>query len=215
MKNFENHARKTLTADGLQERYVDRRVEGYDKIDKKEILDTRNISFALVDTYGMFDLTECSSFVDESEYEFLTKDRGIEIPIEDFDGVEIDFDDVVEYMLEVAKDFICEAVSMDLGKPLEMEVISYFSPSEYNYSTDWGEYRVLKNPFDTIEELAEYLKKSFGNGDGRSLSDDLIYHMREKLDEYMYENITGYNIMGNEGYREKLSLDELEKIYKK
>ncbi len=213
MKNFENHARKTLTADGLQERYVDRRVEGYDKIDKKEILDTRDISFALVDTYGMFDLGELSGGVDDGEFDYLTKDEEIKIPFEEFEGAEIDFGGVVEYMLEVAKDFICEAVSVDLGKPLEMEVISYFSPSEYNYSTDWGEYRVLKNPFDTIEELAEYLKKSFGNGDGRSLSDDLIYHIEEKLDEYMRENLTGYNVRHGGKYLENLSVDELKKLY--
>lgn len=145
MKNFENHAKKVLTADGLQERYVDRRVVDYDKIDKKEILDTRDISLALVDTYGMFDLTELSCGVDEGEFDYLTKDEEIKIPLDEYEGAEIEFGGVVEFMLETARLFMEAETELDLGKPLELETISYFSPSEYNYSTDWGEYSVEKS----------------------------------------------------------------------
>lgn len=218
MKNFENHARKSLTADGLQERYVDRRVVGYDKIDPKNILDSRDISFGLVDTYGQFDLTELCMSVEEGEYQYLTSDCGLDIPSDEFEGVEVDFRGVVLEMARHAGEFICEAVNGDLEdkkRPLELEVISYFSPSEYNFTTDSCEFVVKQNPFDTVEELAEYLENSFGHGDGRSLSDDYVYDMIEFLDNYIYENITGYNIRRNGEYLENISLDELEKIYKK
>ena len=223
MKNFENHARKRLTADGLQDWYVDRRVVGYDKIDRKLILDSRDISFGLVDTYGQFDLTELCMSVEEGEYQYLTSDCGLDIPSSEFEGVEVDFRGVVLEMARHAGEFICEAVNSDLisliledrKRPLELEVISYFSPSEYNFTTDSCEFVVKQNPFDTVEELAEYLKNSFGGGDGQSLSDDYVYGMIEFLDNYIYENITGYNIRRNGERLENISLDELEKIYKK
>lgn len=72
---------------------------------------------------------------------------------------------------------------------------------------------MLKNPFDTLDELTEYLKKKFGSDDRRDVCDDLKYNMYEALNDYMYENITGYNVRHGGEYRENLSVEDLKKLY--
>ncbi len=216
MKNFENRAKKVLTADGLEERYVDRRIVGYDELDKAKIINSTEISRMLVDTYGMFDLTELSYGVDEGEAQYL-EEQGIRIPESEYEGVEIDFKNVVLEMakksLEILKD-----MASDRGKPFEAEVVAFFSPSEYNFMTDDYEMYITANPFDSVDELKEFLKnmieEPYGNG-GMTLDSHYSDEMYEFLNDYMYENITGWNIRKDGEYRENLSLDDLEKLYGK
>lgn len=216
MKNFENRAKKVLTADGLMERYVDRRITGYDDLEKEKIVCSTDISPMLVDTYGMFDLTELSYGIDEGESQYM-EEQEIRIPESDFEGVEIDFENVVLEMAQKSLE-ILEEMASDRGKPFEAEVVAFYSPSEYNYRTDDFEMYIKKNPFESVDELVDFLKEMviepYGNG-GSTLDSHYLDEMYEFMNNYMYENITGYNIRKDGEYMENLSLDELKKLYGK
>lgn len=190
-------AKQTLGADGLKVRYTDRRVENYDTLDKTKLIDSRDIHGGLVDTYSIYDLSQLSSGLDESEQQYFEKDLGCEFGGEMIE-VEIDFDKVVEYMAEVAAEYFESEI-----KGLALTAVSVYSPSEYNYQTDSCEWYVVKNPFDTTEQLVDKMRKVVGE-----LDDSYRYNMYEKLDEFMYENITGYTVAGK-----SYTFDELTKKF--
>ena len=205
-ESFENRARASLTADGLQERYVDRRVADYDTIDRQRVIDSRDIDNGLVDTYGLFDLTELSSSVEEQEQAYFEQDNDCDFG-DKFLECEFDTKHIVHFMAEVGAEFFEERID-----GLKLRVISIFSPSEYNYSTDWCEWEITKNPFETREQLIEKMRELAIEQGHNWVGDDYRYEMYDKIDEYLYEHIAGYYVGDYETlYSREEILDKFKK----
>ena len=187
---MKDYSKKVLTADGLADACVDRRVADYDTLDKEKIINSKDIDDGLVDTYGLFDLTELSCGVDESEQQHFA-DMGC-----DFGGksieCEIDCKGVVKFMAQVGADFFEREID-----GLQLRVVSIYSPRYYNDETDSCEWLITKNPFDTVEKLVAEMKRvAVEEG---FVSDSYRAEMYEQLDNYLFENITGYTV-DNETY---------------
>lgn len=187
---MKDYSKKVLTADGLEPSCVDRRVADYDTLDKDKIIDSRDIHGGLVDTYGLFDLTELSCGVDESEQSHFA-DLGC-----DFGGssveCEIDCKGALKFMAQVGADYFEREIN-----GLKMRVVSVYSPRYYNYETDSCEWLITKNPFDTVEELVAEMKRVAVDKWG--VKDSYRGEMCEELDNYLFEHITGYTV-DNETY---------------
>jgi hypothetical protein len=190
---FENRAKGTLTADGIQERYIDRRCKDYDKIDRSHIILSKDIHGGLVDTYGQFDLTELTYDRDNYDGEELERETGVKI--EEFIS-HFDFVYVLEVMAEASLNWLMESAK-SAGNPFEARVISIFAPSEYNYTTDDYEMEITKNPFDTTEELTEFLKSLIIDKNGY-IDDGYIGDMIETIDMAVIDGGTTIEINGVE-----------------
>jgi hypothetical protein len=190
---FENRAKSTLTADGIQERYIDRRCKDYDKIDESRILSSKDIHYGLVDTYGQFDLTNLTYDRDNYDGEELERETGVKI--EEF-ITNFDFVYVLEVMAEASLNWLMESAK-SAGKPFEARVISIFAPSEYNYTTDDYYMEITKNPFDTTEELADFLKSLVIDKDG-FIGEEYIGDMVETIDMAVIDGGTNLTINGKD-----------------
>ena len=191
MKNFENRAKAVLTADGLQERYTDRRIVGYDDLPKDELIWSLDISGILVDTYGMFDLTEECCGIEEGEAQHFTEE-GCDFG-DKFLEIEVDTKEIVEEMAEASIDILKRLAEED-GKKFDAELVAIYRPSEYNFTTDAYEMRITENPFKTTAELTEYLKSLIDRETHGDNFDTYFYDMNEVVSESLYNNITGYYI---------------------
>lgn len=205
METLENRARATLTADGLQERYTDRRVADYDEIDESRVLDSRDIDNGLVDTYGLFDLTELCCGVEDMEQQHFEQDMDC-----DFGDERLECEFETQHILHDMADWSAEYF-MSRIDGLKLRTISIFSPSEYNYSTDYCEWEIIKSPFETREELIAELKKEIRDG-LECVGDDYRYFMYEKIDDYLCEHIAGYYV-GD--YNKLYEYDELLNKFRK
>lgn len=219
-ENFENRARKSLTADGLEERYIDRRVKNFDEIKKENIIWSGDIHGGLVDTYGQFDLTELTYEEENEAGRELEEETGVEITEWNRN---FNFVWLLEVMAEQSLNYFVSHID-----GLEARVISVFAPSEYNYRTDDYEIEVLKNPFDTIEALVEEMKRvCIENYDeykderlSHRLCDDYVYDMIECIDNTIIENTDSLTINGEDydteedfkkKYRATILNNEIEK----
>ena len=210
MEKFENKTKPTLTADGLKELYIDRRIKDYDKVDRSHIILSKDIHGGLVDTYGQFDLTELSSSVEEREIDYWKYANDAEdTEIDDEVIFSFDFESCLQSMAEHSLEYI-KAKAEEAGKPFEARVISYWSPDYYNFTTDDYEMEITKNPFDTIEELIDFIKSIILDKDG-FIGEEYNGDMIEYIEDWIYENTDKVEV----GDKEYESLDEALAKYKK
>ena len=168
-------------------RYTEKRVADYDELDKNSVVDSREVDFGLIDSYGLFDLTELAFGIDEREVEYMERELNLgKHNVE----CEINTENITEFMATVCGQYFEQKID-----GLELRLVEVFSPSEYNYTTDSCVFEIVKNPFDSRERLIAELKRVVMDTDnGGFVNDEYRYNMLDALDEYMTENITGYTL---------------------